>query len=180
MQKQRWKPHVRRPSAAMVVACIALFLALGGGTYAAVKLKVNSVKTKNIKNAAVKEAKIADGAVSSKKLADGAVTDAKLASGAVGASKAVASGTATNTGSQGLGANVCALFNLAAPGVQPGDVVAITPTLDLSGTPGAIADVDYDGTAIPAGGQIQVRVCNASTPYTVNTGQLKVDWVAFR
>jgi hypothetical protein len=37
-----------------------------------------------------------------------------------------------------------------------------------------------DGTAIPAGGQLQVRVCNASTGYTVNAGQLKVDWVAFR
>lgn len=114
------------------------------------------------------------------KIADGAVTSAKLASGAVGAKKAVASGTATNSGSQGLAANVCALFNLSAPGLQPGDVLAITPTLDLSATPGAIADVDYDGTAIPAGGQLQVRVCNAFTPYTVNAGQLKVDWVAFR
>ena len=180
MRSERWKPRVRRPSAAMIVACLALFVALGGGTYAAVKLKANSVKTKNLKNGAVKEAKIADGAVSTKKIADGAVTSAKLASGAVGTKQAVASGTATNTGSQGLGSNVCALFNLAAPGVQPGDVVAITPSLDLSATPGAIADVDYDGTAIPAGGQLQVRVCNASTGYTVNAGQLKVDWVAFR
>jgi hypothetical protein len=190
MSSQGTKPRIRLPSAAMIVACLALFVALGGGTYAAVKLKANSVKTKNLKNGAVKEAKIADGAVSTRKLADaavtsgkladGAVTSGKLAPGAVGTKRAVASGTATNSGSQGLGSNVCALFNLAAPGVQPGDVVAITPTLDLSGTPGAIADVDYDGTAIPAGGQLQVRVCNASTGYTVNAGQLKVDWVAFR
>jgi len=174
------KPRVRRPSAAMIVACLALFVALGGASYAAVKLKPGSVKTKTIKNGAVKEAKIANGAVTEPKIANGAVSAAKLAAGAIGAEKAVASGTATNSGSQGLGANVCALFNLSAPGVQPGDVVAITPTLDLSATPGAIADVDYDGTAVPAAGQLQVRVCNASTPYTVNVGQLKVDWVAFR
>jgi hypothetical protein len=180
MFSERKKLRVRRPSAALIIACLALFVALGSGTYAAVKLKANSVKTKNIKNGAVKEPKLANGAVTTPKIADGAVTSAKLASGAVGAKKAVASGTATNSGSQGLGANVCALFNLSAPGLQPGDVVAITPTLDLSATPGAIADVDYDGTAIPAGGQLQVRVCNASTPYTVNAGQLKVDWVAFR
>jgi hypothetical protein len=180
MSSERWKPRFRRPSAALIVACLALFVALGSGTYAAVKLKANSVKTKNIKNGAVKEPKIANGAVTTPKIADGAVTGAKLAAGAVGAKKAVASGTATNATSQGLGPNVCALFNLGAPGVAPGDVVAITPSLDLSATPGAIADVDYDGTAIPAAGQLQVRVCNASTPYTVNVGQLRVDWVAFR
>jgi len=57
------KPRVRRPSAAMIVACLALFVALGGASYAAVKLKPGSVKTKTIKNGAVKEAKIANGAV---------------------------------------------------------------------------------------------------------------------
>jgi hypothetical protein len=170
MLSERRRPRVRRPSAALIIACLALFVALGSGTYAAIKLKPNSVKTKNIKNAAVTEKKIADGAVSA----------AKLASGAVGAKKAVASGTATNSTSQGLGPNVCALFNLAAAGVQPGDVVAITPTLDLSATPGAIGHVDYDATAVPAANQLQVRLCNASVGYTVNTGQLKVGWVAFR
>jgi hypothetical protein len=56
-----------RPSPALIVACLALFVAMGGVGYAALKLKPNSVKTKNIKNGAVKEAKIADGAVSTGK-----------------------------------------------------------------------------------------------------------------
>ena len=180
MRSERRKPRIPRPSAAMIVACLALFVALGGGTYAAVKLKANSVKTKNLKNAAVKEAKIADGAVSTKKIADGAVTSGKLASGTVGVKKAVAAGTASNSTSQGLGGNVCAVFNLSAPGVQPGDVVAITPSLDVSATPGAVATIAYDGKAIPAADQLQVQVCNKSAGYTVNAGQLKVDWVAFR
>ena len=39
-----------RPSGAMVVACLALFVALGGGAYAATKLKPNSVKSKTVKD----------------------------------------------------------------------------------------------------------------------------------
>lgn len=41
----------RRPSASMIVACIALFVALGGGAYAA--LSKNSVSSKQIQNASV-------------------------------------------------------------------------------------------------------------------------------
>ncbi len=37
------------PSPALVVAFVALFAAMGGFGYAAVKMKPNSVKTKNIK-----------------------------------------------------------------------------------------------------------------------------------
>jgi hypothetical protein len=57
-----------RPSPAMIVACLALFVAMGGVGYAAVKLKPNSVKTKTIKNGAVTTPKIADDAVSTAKL----------------------------------------------------------------------------------------------------------------
>jgi hypothetical protein len=41
----------RRPSASMVIACIALFAALTGGAYAA--LSKNSVKSKQVKNGAL-------------------------------------------------------------------------------------------------------------------------------
>jgi hypothetical protein len=47
------------PRAAMLVAICALVVAVGGGAYAAVKLKKNAVKTKNIKNGAVTSPKIA-------------------------------------------------------------------------------------------------------------------------
>jgi hypothetical protein len=64
---QRIKSH--RPTPALVVAFVALFAAMGGFGYAAVKMKPNSVKTKNIRNAAVTTNKIADGAVTTPKLA---------------------------------------------------------------------------------------------------------------
>jgi hypothetical protein len=51
-----------RPGPAMIVALIALFVAMGGVGYSAVKLKKNAVKTKNIKNGAVTTPKLAGGA----------------------------------------------------------------------------------------------------------------------
>ena len=50
----------QRPSPAMVVACIALFIALGGGAWAAVNLPRNSVGTKQLKKNAVTSAKVKD------------------------------------------------------------------------------------------------------------------------
>src|SRR5215208_2485361 len=62
-----------RPTTALVVAFVALFAAMGGFGYAAVKLKPSSVKTKNIKPGAVTTDRIADGAVTTLKLSPDAV-----------------------------------------------------------------------------------------------------------
>ena len=62
-----------RPTPALVVAFVALFAAMGGFGYAAVKVKQSSVKTKNIKNAAITTDKLADGAVTTPKLAPDAI-----------------------------------------------------------------------------------------------------------
>lgn len=72
------KLHLRLPSPAMVVACVALVAALAGTAWAAKKitskqLANKAVTTKKIKNSAVTEAKIANGAVTSDKLAAGSV-----------------------------------------------------------------------------------------------------------
>jgi hypothetical protein len=48
----------RLPSPAMVVACIALIVALGGTSYAAIKLPANSVGTKQLKRGAVTGPKV--------------------------------------------------------------------------------------------------------------------------
>ena len=66
--------RVRRPSAAMVVACIALAIALGGTSYATVL---------NVPNGSVTTAKLANGAVTTSKLKSAAVTQAKLGANAV-------------------------------------------------------------------------------------------------
>jgi hypothetical protein len=49
----------RRPTASMVISLVALFVALGGASYAAVSIPNNSVGTSQIKNNAVNYKKIA-------------------------------------------------------------------------------------------------------------------------
>lgn len=82
---------------ANVLSCIALFVALGGAAYAAVKIPVNGVKTRNIapqavtnskiKREAVTSGKIKNGGVNALDIGAGQVTDDKIATGAVTAKK---------------------------------------------------------------------------------------------
>jgi hypothetical protein len=203
----------------MVVACLALFVALGSGAYAAVKLKPNSVKAKNIKagavtgpkigsnavstgkiaNDAVTAAKIANAAVTSPKLADlsvnnakigldavqtgkianNAVTAAKIAPQAITKGKFVASGTATNTTTYNLtGPGDCALENtFAAPGVQPGDVIAYSFSTTVPA--GELSAAPAEGTA--GNNTISVEICeNAGVLAAVTPGSLTLHWIAIR
>ena len=50
-----------RPTPAMLVALLALFISMGGGSYAAINLGKNSVGTKQIKGDAVTSEKVKDG-----------------------------------------------------------------------------------------------------------------------
>ena len=88
------KTLLRRPSPAMVVACAALGVALGGTSYATVlalpkssvgtaQLKNGAVTTPKLKNDAVTARKISFGAVQSGEIADGAVTTAEIRDAAV-------------------------------------------------------------------------------------------------
>lgn len=67
-----------RPSPALVISFLALFVALSGSALA---LSKGEVKTKHLANNAVKAKKIANNAVRTPKIADGAVTAEKLAAG---------------------------------------------------------------------------------------------------
>ena len=77
----------RRPSAAMVVALLALFLAAGGASYAATALPSNSVGTNQLQNNAVTNHKIRDNAVGNHKIQNNAVGFRKIQAGAIGAQR---------------------------------------------------------------------------------------------
>ena len=53
MKRLAKKRRLRAPAPALVISLIALFIALGGTTYAATSLPMNSVGTKQIKNGSV-------------------------------------------------------------------------------------------------------------------------------
>jgi hypothetical protein len=94
---------VRRPSPALVIALIALFVALGGpaqakrlingkdirkGTVRSKQVKDHSMSTRDLSRSAVRSLRTTPaGSVTTGKLADGAVTTAKLGANAVTAGK---------------------------------------------------------------------------------------------
>lgn len=104
--RRRW-----RPSPALAVATLALFVALGGTTYAATtingsqivdksitsaKLKNQSVGTAQLKDFGIQKRDIQNGAVTTSKIFKGAVTFSKLANASVGTA-AIANGSVTRT-----------------------------------------------------------------------------------
>jgi hypothetical protein len=67
------------PSPAMAIALLSLFLALGSGAYAAIKLPKNSVGTRQLKKNAVTSSKVKKNAVTSSKIKANAVNGSKVA-----------------------------------------------------------------------------------------------------
>ncbi len=86
------KRQLRAPSPAFVISLIALFVALGGTTYAATSLPKNSVGTKQIKKNAVTGVKIKNGAVTAAKINTNGLT----VQDAIYATSADSASTATN------------------------------------------------------------------------------------
>jgi hypothetical protein len=89
----------RRPSAGTVIALIALFVAIGGTTYAAKK-----IGTKQLKNGAVKTNKLANNAATGKKVAEATLSQVPSAKAADTATTANAAGVAI-TGAKTSGVN---------------------------------------------------------------------------
>lgn len=80
--------RLRRPSPALAVALLALFVALGGTGYAAFKLPKNSVGTKQIKNNAVTGAKVKNGSLTGADIKAGTLGKVPTANNATHASSA--------------------------------------------------------------------------------------------
>ena len=137
-----------RVSPALVVASIALFAAMSGFGYAAVSMKANSIKSKNIKNAAVTTNKIADGAVTTPKLAPDAV--------APNATNAVYATNAANAAKLGG----------AAPGQCQTGWLKSSLVVDTSG----LADATPDAT-VPGAFDCASKAADAVTIHRIGTGR---------
>jgi hypothetical protein len=99
---------------ANVVSCLAVFVALGSGAYAATQLPKNSVAAKQIKKNAITTAKIKNEAVTEAKIKNEAVTAAKVKKGTLTGAQINSStlGTVPNAG------NADSLAGVAAVGYQ--------------------------------------------------------------
>ena len=137
----------RRPSPALVVACVALVVALGGTSYAAFNVPKNSVGTKQLKNGAVTTSKIKAGAVSASDLntsgltvpsalhansADsanhaGSADSATSATNATTANSATSAQTANVANELGTVSYVTATFSVSANSTNPFAATATCP-----------------------------------------------------
>lgn len=105
-----------RPSLALVVALLALVVATGGTSYAAVTLAKNSVLSKHIKNGQVKTADLKDGAVTGAKVTDGSLAAGDFAAGQLPAGPAGPAGPKGDTGAQGIPGPVNTVTVVASSG----------------------------------------------------------------
>ena len=134
-----------RVSPALVVASIALFAAMSGFGYAAVNIKANSVKTRNLSHAAVTTGKIANGAVTTPKLASNAIAPSAT--------------NATNA------ANAARLGG-AAPGQCQTGWLKSSLVVDTSG----LADATPDAT-VPGAFDCASKAADAVTIHRIATGR---------
>src|SRR5262245_58246327 len=82
--RRRRHMRFRRPSHATVVAYLALFVALGGASYAATQLPKNSVGPKEIRKNAVTTAKVKKEAITAAKVKKGTLTGSQINASTLG------------------------------------------------------------------------------------------------
>ena len=112
------KRKLRLPSPAMVVACLALLIALGGTSYAAIKLPKNSVGTKQLKTNAVTSPKVKNNSLTGSDILESSLGQVQSAANAANAANAT---NATNATTATTAANADKLDNIDSTGfVRPG------------------------------------------------------------
>ncbi|HUJ54928.1 MAG TPA: hypothetical protein VLW49_02955, partial [Gaiellaceae bacterium] len=133
MQKRR----LRLPSPALVVSLIALFVALGGTTYAATGLARNSVGTKQLKRNAVTRAKIAGNAITSAKVKNNSLTGADILESSLSKVPSAASAETATTAATATNANE--LGGIAASGYQQRVTGTCPIAIDAIGSTGSVS-----------------------------------------
>jgi hypothetical protein len=147
----------RMPSPAMVVACIALAVALGGTSYAAIKLPRNSVGTTQLQKNAVVASKLNARSVGPQKLQNNAVTTRTVKDGQMTGAKIVESTLAqvpsaknadTAANSVLAGGNTVKRFaTTVAPGGAQATVLDVNGLTITLGCPGGSVSLRANNTA---------------------------------
>jgi hypothetical protein len=124
----------------MAVALVALFVALGGGAYAAVSMPANSVGSKQLKNGAVIASKLANNAITSAKVKDGSLLAQDFAAGQLPAGPKGATGAMGPQGPAGpTGAPGAAGATGSAGGSLSGEFTTTNTSLGVGAPPTVLA-----------------------------------------
>lgn len=168
-----WLPK-RRPSPALVISLIALFVALGGTGYAAVHLGKNTVGTRQLKNNAVTSSKVKNGSITAADIKSGSITGSKINLGALGtvpsatnATNAVNAVNATNAGVAGVANSIGGVFyvqgnNVTAP-ANGGTGFGESPRSEATCPAGTVV-IGAGSASGAAGVEVSEEFINSSTP----------------
>lgn len=185
----------RRPSAALIVSCVALFISLGGASYAAITIPNNSVGAAQLKKNAVTNTKLENNAVSFKKIQAGSVgsvranlgqlqarVSGKCAGGtAVGTvaktgqvtcNSALPAGLETTSNTGAISATATTITSLALP-AGPNYLAFANPTVSVTST--AAAQRVQVSCTLTVGSNTQTRavtLVTSGTATNVTTGSI--------
>jgi hypothetical protein len=156
---------------ANVVATLALFVAVGGGTaYAATSLPKHSVGTPQLKSKAVTASKLATRAVTGRKIANGVVGTAQLADGTVTLADLAGTDVSGVISLESIPAQSCHFLDLSVHGAQVGQF----PILSFIGNVPLPTALVAFAVKVSATGSVRAKVCNATTTATTATSNIGV------
>jgi hypothetical protein len=135
----------RRPSAALIVSCVALFVSLGGASYAAVAIPNNSVGAAQLKKNAVTNTKLDNNAVTFKKIQAGAVGNVRA-----NLSQLQSRVSGTCPAGSAIGAIAKTGGTVTCNSTLPAGLETTSDTAALSATP--TTETTITTLALPAGG----------------------------
>jgi len=148
---------LRRPSPAMVVACLALLVALGGTSMAAAtQLAKNSVGTPQLKTAAVTNPKIKNNAINSAKVASKSLLRSDFAPGQLPAGPTGPQGPAGPTGAAGA----------AGPAGVIGAITVRTSAVTVDG--GTAENAGYNSSRVTRLCEANERAISAGTSWSTD------------
>ena len=135
----------------MVVALTALFVAVGGTSYAAVQLAPNSVRSRHIKDGEIKRADLATNAVGAAQVADGSLLAADFRSGQLPAGPQGATGPQGNAGATSVVVRAASGTGTVTASCKPGERATGGGAHSVNGTVRGSAPVADEQAFLTAG-----------------------------